>query len=232
MRFCPLVLWPVICEDCEQAPACYGLLAYTAAASAAAGVVPRWCGPCRCESLNPTYCCRPRCLCVFASEENTPLNRCWLISAGVCAEWLRRAHAHQTAVEIMPGDDRVVYYNAAAASDAWRAPPPVDDTAVTLPAAAETACKEPEMGQTCIYCGVGPDTNPNDSTQLQEHSHDMNARTRKRWQKKDGVPRKAHRIGNWWVGYGYVGQPYCQRCSEVFRDHLIRQKSNSANCSR
>ena len=39
-------------------------------------------------------------------------------------------------------------------------------------------------------------------------------------------------MGNWWRGYGYAGAPYCQRCSEVFRDHLIRQKPNSANCSR
>ena len=36
----------------------------------------------------------------------------------------------------------------------------------------------------------------------------------------------------WWSGYGYAGQAYCQRCSEVFRDHLIRQKSNSARCGR
>jgi hypothetical protein len=34
----------------------------------------------------------------------------------------------------------------------------------------------------------------------------------------------------WLSGYGYAGEPYCQRCSEIFRDHLIRQKSNSAKC--
>ena len=39
-------------------------------------------------------------------------------------------------------------------------------------------------------------------------------------------------MGKWWSGYGYAGNPYCQRCSEVFRDHLIREKSNSATCSR
>ena len=27
-------------------------------------------------------------------------------------------------------------------------------------------------------------------------------------------------------------QSYCQRCSEVFRDHIIREKPNSAGCSR
>ena len=31
---------------------------------------------------------------------------------------------------------------------------------------------------------------------------------------------------------GYDGPPYCQRCSEVFRDHLMRQTPNSAKCSR
>ena len=29
-----------------------------------------------------------------------------------------------------------------------------------------------------------------------------------------------------------AGPPYCQRCSEIFRDHIIRQISNSAGCSR
>jgi hypothetical protein len=29
--------------------------------------------------------------------------------------------------------------------------------------------------------------------------------------------------GNWWRNLGYGGPPYCQRCSEVFRDHIMRQ---------
>ena len=32
--------------------------------------------------------------------------------------------------------------------------------------------------------------------------------------------------------YGYAGPLYCQRCSELFRDHIIRQYSNTAGCSR
>jgi hypothetical protein len=39
-------------------------------------------------------------------------------------------------------------------------------------------------------------------------------------------------MGKWLKGYGYAGDPYCQLCSETFRGHLIRQKSNSAQCSR
>jgi hypothetical protein len=44
--------------------------------------------------------------------------------------------------------------------------------------------------------------------------------------------RKVHKIGRWWRQFGYNGPRYCQRCSEVVRDHLMRQKANSANCSR
>ena len=44
--------------------------------------------------------------------------------------------------------------------------------------------------------------------------------------------RSINKVGKWWKMYGYNGPPYCQRCSEVFRDHIIRQISNSANCSR
>jgi hypothetical protein len=36
----------------------------------------------------------------------------------------------------------------------------------------------------------------------------------------------------WWKTLGYAGQKYCSRCSENLRDHLIRQISNSANCTR
>eukprot|EP01047_Picozoa_sp_COSAG01_P079976 COSAG01_NODE_15374_length_1345_cov_2.270465_2_plen_297_part_01 len=34
--------------------------------------------------------------------------------------------------------------------------------------------------------------------------------------------RSRLRLGMWWKKYGYGGPPYCQRCSEVFRDHIIR----------
>lgn len=48
--------------------------------------------------------------------------------------------------------------------------------------------------------------------------------------------RRARRVdvkmGRWWRSYGYAGPAYCQRCSEVFRDHIMRQLSNSAGCRR
>lgn len=44
--------------------------------------------------------------------------------------------------------------------------------------------------------------------------------------------RRHNRQGKWWSSVGYNGEPYCQRCSEIFRDHIIRTMSNSANCTR
>lgn len=44
--------------------------------------------------------------------------------------------------------------------------------------------------------------------------------------------RQRPKFGNWWKQDGYRGPTYCQRCSEVFRDHIMRQKPNSASCSR
>ena len=55
-------------------------------------------------------------------------------------------------------------------------------------------------------------------------------KTRRRRKKKVG--RQEVRLGRWWQKFGYSGQAYCLRCSEVFRDHLMRQIPNSAKCSR
>ena len=55
------------------------------------------------------------------------------------------------------------------------------------------------------------------------------AKTRKRRRKPAARQQK---FGCWWRGVGYSGPPYCQRCSEIFRDHLIRQYKNSAMCTR
>jgi hypothetical protein len=55
-------------------------------------------------------------------------------------------------------------------------------------------------------------------------------KTRKR--RRKAVSRTTQRHGRWWQTLGYDGPAYCQRCSEVFRDHIIRQKPNSAECNR
>eukprot|EP01050_Picozoa_sp_SAG11_P012444 SAG11_NODE_1382_length_5077_cov_15.913620_3_plen_357_part_00 len=55
-------------------------------------------------------------------------------------------------------------------------------------------------------------------------------RTRNR--RRKSTARKKVRIGRWLRGYGYFGPKYCQRCSEIFTDHLVRQMSNSADCTR
>ena len=57
-------------------------------------------------------------------------------------------------------------------------------------------------------------------------------RVQRRARRKVKRGRSINRVGKWWKMYGYSGPPYCQRCSEVFRDHFIRQISNSANCCR
>lgn len=43
--------------------------------------------------------------------------------------------------------------------------------------------------------------------------------------------RTKNRVGLWWKKFGYAGPVYCQRCSEVFRDHILRGNSNSADCT-
>ena len=71
----------------------------------------------------------------------------------------------------------------------------------------------------CPFCqSIGPD------------SDREGKKTRMR--RKRDVPRRKQRFGRWWRMLGYDGPPYCQRCSEVFRDHLMRQTPNSAQCSR
>ena len=44
--------------------------------------------------------------------------------------------------------------------------------------------------------------------------------------------KMGNKMGKWWKSYGYEGPDYCQRCSEVFRDHIMRGPGkNSAKCS-
>ena len=57
-------------------------------------------------------------------------------------------------------------------------------------------------------------------------------RTRQRRVIESSRKRKTPKMGRWWRQFGYDGPKYCQRCSEVFRDHIMRQKQNSAYCTR
>ena len=78
----------------------------------------------------------------------------------------------------------------------------------------------------CQFCGATPDQADSGA------DGDDAARTRKRRRVNARKERKEFKTGKWWRGIGYKGEAYCQRCSEVFRDHLLRQKSNSAKCTR
>ena len=85
----------------------------------------------------------------------------------------------------------------------------------------------------CPFCGAmdTPNTlvNAADSGEESEGTIQDNIRRHRRKMKK---PRQSRKMGVWWRKYGYSGQPYCQRCSEIFRDHIIRGFSNSCKCSR
>jgi hypothetical protein len=59
------------------------------------------------------------------------------------------------------------------------------------------------------------------------------SRTRKRRDGKDHMRvLRVPKFGKFWQSIGYSGDFYCRRCSEVFRDHMVRQNSNSAQCTR
>lgn len=96
----------------------------------------------------------------------------------------------------------------------------------------------------CVYCGALPNSDgavpspsPRGATAgagaaPAASATTDGARTRKRRKLKDRDARKELRMCKWWKGFGYAGERYCQRCGEVFRDHLILEKSNSAQCTR
>ena len=93
------------------------------------------------------------------------------------------------------------------------------------PAPARIKSEPPPPPDVCPFCkdaapGDGDDGASGDSAGI----------TRVR--RKRVKPRGRMKVGLWWKAHGYSGPRYCQRCSELFRDHLIRQLSNSANCSR
>lgn len=56
------------------------------------------------------------------------------------------------------------------------------------------------------------------------------AKTRDR--RKQKQHRSVLRFAGWWASLGYSGESYCERCGEIFRDHQLRQKKNSAQCNR
>jgi hypothetical protein len=84
---------------------------------------------------------------------------------------------------------------------------------------------EQDMCQLCIRAHHQTAIRKQESTHLT-----LDSAVRKRRQMKR--IRTENKLGCWWKKYGYAGPRYCQRCSELFRDHIIRQYSNSAGCSR
>ena len=77
-----------------------------------------------------------------------------------------------------------------------------------------------------LLCAVGgcPFCQDNGS----DEETDVKQRRRRQMERE----RNRLKLSKWWKSYGYNGPKYCQRCSEVFRDHIMRQLSNSARCIR
>jgi hypothetical protein len=82
----------------------------------------------------------------------------------------------------------------------------------------------------CPFCGAkdSPDSVAAPAAKASEFNSDGSRRHRRRMKK----PRLSRKLGIWWRKYGYSGKAYCQRCSEIFRDHIIRGFSNSCKCCR
>ena len=100
---------------------------------------------------------------------------------------------------------------------------------VLCPSSLEPTSREDDgRSGLCPFCeytwGTGDDTDENRQCSTHARTVNQDVKTRKR---RMVGPRRQNRKGRWWRRVGYDGPAYCQRCSEVFRDHLIRQKSNS-----
>ena len=86
-------------------------------------------------------------------------------------------------------------------------------------AQSETKAAQRQAEKPCPFC-------------KSEAEQETETERKTRMRRKRDMPRKRQRFCRWWRAAGYDGPPYCQRCSEVFRDHLMRQSPNSAHCSR
>ena len=105
---------------------------------------------------------------------------------------------------------------------AYPPPPPVTESAATKKRRIRKNATPKGQSLVCPFCDTCDDS--------EDEGVGRERKTRRR--RKSVKTRGVHRFGKWWAGVGYSGDFYCQRCSEVFRDHLMRQKSNSAGCSR
>jgi hypothetical protein len=65
-----------------------------------------------------------------------------------------------------------------------------------------------------------------------DSSAPMAASLGRRQQRRRKTATRKRKRGHWGYHAGYSGPKYCQRCSEVFRYHIMEQKPNSADCSR
>eukprot|EP01047_Picozoa_sp_COSAG01_P019043 COSAG01_NODE_1047_length_11943_cov_30.026762_7_plen_468_part_00 len=93
---------------------------------------------------------------------------------------------------------------------------------VPAPPAAATVPAGPPM----------PDDNDDACPFCHDSSAPMAASLGIRQQRRRKTATRKRKLGCWGYQAGYSGPRYCQRCSEVFRFHIMEQKPNSADCSR
>ena len=108
--------------------------------------------------------------------------------------------------------------------------------AAAQPQSTDELADEEGICPFCDYTWGGSSSGPGDDVACDDSTTGKKAqgkyvdvKTRKR---RVVGPRRQNRKGRWWRRVGYDGPAYCQRCSECFRDHIIRAMSNSAGCTR
>ena len=120
---------------------------------------------------------------------------------------------------------------------AWETlPPPGATTAPAAPSlvASTTEAPQPRGGLAhdgCPFCKIASEHLDN-AAFASAFGYDGAHQAKQRWRRKHKKKRTSLKLGKWWRSIGYKGPNYCQRCSELFRDHILRQFSNTANCSR
>jgi hypothetical protein len=118
---------------------------------------------------------------------------------------------------------------SATGSGAW--PPPLAASAPSMLAPTAQAKATPHAAASRTQPPVAPpDASTSAAIQCPFCTSEGSGKTRQRRMLKR--ERQRPKFGRWWRQAGYSGPKYCQRCSEVFRDHIMRQKPNSAQCSR
>jgi hypothetical protein len=115
---------------------------------------------------------------------------------------------------------------------------PLLGPAAVLPSYSRTGTAVPYYSTLPRATATVPHTQPmpDDDDDACPFCHDssapMAASLGRRERRRRKTATRKRKRGHWGYQAGYSGPRYCQRCSEVFRYHIMEQKPNSADCSR